>query len=78
MIVNHENILKPDRNWYNGKTSTARVIAWMSGGIASMVACHLALRKYSNVHLAFCDTSLESPDTYRFLNDFERITNTQP
>lgn len=51
-----------------------RVIAWWSGGVASALACILALKKYQNVHIAFCDTSSEHPDTYRFMKDWEKRT----
>lgn len=61
----------PDINPFNDVGDDARVIAWFSGGVASAVACALALKKYKNVVVAFCDTGVESPDTYRFMKDFE-------
>src|SRR6187551_2372748 len=48
-----------------------RVIAWWSGGIASAVACHLALNLFKNVVVVFIDTKNEDEDTYRFLKDCE-------
>ena len=51
-----------------------RIIAWWSGGIASAVACKLALNEYSekfNVEIVFIDTKNEHDDTYRFLKDCE-------
>jgi len=59
-------------NIYNDSTEEDRVIGWWSGGVASAVACKIALEKYPNVHLAFCDTNAEHPDTYRFMQDFEK------
>lgn len=49
-----------------------RVIAWWSGGIASAVACRLALDIFKNVVVVFIDTKNEDPDTYRFLKDCEK------
>ena len=66
------SLLKEDVNWYNGTTSESRVIAWWSGGVASAIACKIALETYPNVLVAFCDTGIEHPDTYRFMDDFER------
>ncbi len=76
-MFNYEGILKPDRNWYNDRDESGRTIAWFSGGIASMVTCHLALERYYNIEIAFCDTGIEHPDTYRFMDDFERITGVE-
>jgi len=70
-MINYAGILKEGINWYNDTAPDSRVIGWVSGGVASMVACVYALEKYSNVHLAFCDTKREHPDTYRFIDDFE-------
>ena len=62
----------PEINPFNDKTD-GRVIGWWSGGVASAVACTLALDKYKDaVELVFCDTNLEHPDTYRFMSDFEK------
>lgn len=68
-------ILKNNINWFNSVNSENRVIGWISGGVASAVACSIALEKYDNVFLAFCDTNAEHPDTYRFINDFENKFN---
>ena len=53
-----------------------RIISWWSGGIASAVACKLALDEFSedfNVEVVFIDTKNEHEDTYRFLKDCERV-----
>lgn len=53
-----------------------RIIAWWSGGIASAVACKLALDEFSddfNVEIVFIDTKNEHDDTYRFLKDCESV-----
>ncbi len=56
--------------------SDGRVIGWISGGVASAVACDLALQKYGDrVELAFCDTNWEHSDSYRFLEDLENYWN---
>ena len=63
----------PKINPFNDK-SDGRVIGWWSGGVASAVACKLALDKYGDrVDLVFCDTSIEHPDTYRFMQDYEKV-----
>ena len=49
-----------------------RIISWWSGGIASAVACKMALDEFGkthNVELVFIDTFNEHDDTYRFLDD---------
>ena len=62
----------PTVNPYNDKTD-GRIIGWISGGVASAVACKLTIDHYGadRVTLAFCDTSWEHPDTERFLTDLE-------
>lgn len=62
----------PEVNPFNDNTS-GRVICWMSGGVASAVACYLTLKKYGKerCQFVFCDTSWEHPDTYRFFKDYE-------
>ncbi len=53
-----------------------RIIAWWSGGIASAVACKLALNEFKkdfNVEIVFIDTKNEHEDTYRFLKDCESV-----
>ena len=69
------SILTKNVNWYNNTTEENRVIAWWSGGVASAIACKIALETYPNVELVFCDTGIEHPDTYRFMADFERVLN---
>jgi len=68
--------MKVDRplNPFNDKDSSNRVIANFSGGIASAVSCYYALQEFDNVHLAFTDTRIEHPDTYKFIKQFEKIT----
>ena len=66
------SMLKEKVNWYNDKTEESRVLAWWSGGVASAIACKIALETYKNVFVAFCDTGWEHPDTFRFMKDFER------
>ena len=63
----------PICNPFNDKTS-GRIIGWWSGGVASAVACKIAIEKWGKdrVTLVFCDTGIEHPDTYRFMKDFER------
>jgi hypothetical protein len=63
----------PEINPYNDK-STGRVIGWWSGGVASAVACKLALDQWGDrVDLVFCDTGWEHPDTFEFMWDFENM-----
>ncbi|WP_421565826.1 phosphoadenosine phosphosulfate reductase family protein [Ochrobactrum sp. EDr1-4] len=49
-------------------------IVSFSGGAASFVAAHLAVEKYGreNVLLVFCDTLIEDPDLYRFIEEGSR------
>lgn len=62
----------PDTNPFNDKKD-GRIIGWWSGGVASAIACKLALEKWTDrVELVFCDTGIEHPDTYRFMSDFEK------
>jgi len=58
-------------NFYNEAPETNRVIANFSGGVASAVACYYALEDYENVEVAFCDTHMEHPDTYKMIKQFE-------
>lgn len=63
----------PSINPFNDKTD-GRVIGWWSGGVASAIACKLAIEKYGDsVEMVFCDTSIEHPDTYRFMQDYEKV-----
>lgn len=62
----------PSVNPFNDSTE-GRIIGWWSGGVASAVACKIAIDKWGKdrVTLVFCDTGIEHPDTYRFMKDFE-------
>ncbi len=63
----------PEINPFNDRM-TGRIIGWWSGGVASAVACYLALERYGDrVDLVFCDTKIEHPDTYRFMQDFNQV-----
>ena len=63
----------PVTNPFNGKIK-GRIIGWWSGGVASAIACFIALKKWGDdVTLVFCDTSIEHPDTYRFMEDYKKI-----
>lgn len=56
------------------KEGEGRVIGWWSGGVASAIACKLAIERYcGKIELAFCDTGIEHPDTYRFMYEFEKV-----
>ncbi len=46
-------------------------IVSFSGGAASFAAAHLAIEKYGKDHvtLVFCDTLIEDPDLYRFIDE---------
>jgi hypothetical protein len=53
-----------------------RLISWWSGGIASAVACKLALDEFGdkfNVEIVFIDTYHEHKDTHRFLDDCSKV-----
>lgn len=54
--------------------SNTRVLAWVSGGAASVVAAKLAMKHYSasRVELVRCGTSNEDEDNHRFERDAER------
>ena len=55
-----------------------RVVAWFSCGAASAVAAKMAVDKYPDCILAYCDTSInEHPDNERFLKDVEEWTGTE-
>jgi len=50
-----------------------RVLAWVSGGAASIVAAKLAIAQFGGaVELVRCETNNEDPDNYRFENDAAR------
>lgn len=65
--------LKEDINWFNKTDKSSRVIGWISGGVASAVACILASREYENIHYAFTDTGIEHPDSFRFISQIQNI-----
>lgn len=49
-----------------------RVVVWFSCGAASACAAKLAVQKYANVSVVYCDTlASEHPDNARFLRDVE-------
>jgi len=58
-------------NPYNDATQSNRVIGNFSGGCASAIACAMALETYEHVHIAFCDTNMEHPDTYALIGQFQ-------
>jgi hypothetical protein len=51
--------------------SSQKHIVSFSGGAASFAAAHLAVESYGkeNVLLVFCDTMIEDPDLYRFIEE---------
>ena len=49
-----------------------RYLSWFSCGAASAVATKLALAKYENVVIAYCEVKEEHPDNKRFLKDCEQ------
>jgi 3'-phosphoadenosine 5'-phosphosulfate sulfotransferase (PAPS reductase)/FAD synthetase len=49
-----------------------RVVVWFSCGAASAVAAKLAVQKYPDAHVVYCDLlTSEHPDNLRFLRDVE-------
>ncbi|MCP5018878.1 MAG: phosphoadenosine phosphosulfate reductase family protein [Ketobacter sp.] len=55
-----------------------RVVVWVSGGVSSMVAAKLAIKKYKGIYeitLAICDTGSEHDENWRFIRDGERWLN---
>lgn len=54
---------------------SARVIVWFSRGAASAIAARMTLQNHprERVHLVFCATGSEHPDSDRFQVDFERV-----
>lgn len=44
-----------------------RVVCWFSCGATSAIACSIALEKYPNAIVAYCDTGSEHPDNKRFI-----------
>ena len=50
-----------------------RTVAWFSCGAASACAAKLALDRYDNVEVVYCDTmASEHPDNARFFDDVQR------
>lgn len=49
-----------------------RTVAWFSCGATSAVAAKLAIARYPETVVAYCDTGGEHPDNVRFLKDCER------
>ena len=52
--------------------SETRAVGWFSCGAASAVAVKLALAKFPNMEIAYCETGSEHPDNSRFLSDCEQ------
>jgi 3'-phosphoadenosine 5'-phosphosulfate sulfotransferase (PAPS reductase)/FAD synthetase len=50
----------------------SRIVCWFSCGAASAVATKLALKKYGQAEIVYCDTSSEHPDNARFIEDCQR------
>lgn len=50
---------------------SGRVVAHFSCGAASAVATKIALEKYGEVEIVYCDTGSEHPDNKRFIADCE-------
>ena len=53
----------------------SRIVAWFSCGVTSAVACQLAVKKYPNCKVIYCQTNSEHQDNKRFLNQFEKWLN---
>lgn len=47
-------------------------ICWFSGGVTSAVATKLALEKYNNCVIFFCETNQHHEDMGRFIKDCEK------
>jgi len=47
-------------------------ISWWSAGVTSAIATKIALEKYDNVIIAFCETNQHHPDNDRFKADCEK------
>lgn len=54
-----------------------RCVVWFSCGAASAVSAKIALEKYPNAILAYCDTGSEHEDNFRFLKDCENWLKTK-
>lgn len=49
-----------------------RIVSWFSCGAASAVATKMAVDKYGEITIVYCDTGSEHPDNRRFLKDCEK------
>lgn len=63
------------QNRFNNVPITNRVIGNFSGGLASTISCYYAIQEFENLELVFADTSIEHPDTYRLIAQFEKLTS---
>lgn len=72
--LNNIQTMKRENNKFNDAPVTNRVIGNFSGGLASAISCYYALEEFDNIHLAFTDTRIEHPDTYKFIKQFEVLT----
>jgi len=62
----------PEVNPFNDKTG-GRIICWISGGVASAIACKRAFEKYGDrCEFVFCNTNWENKDTFRFIKEYEK------
>ena len=50
-------------------------IAWFSGGVTSTVATKLALQRFKNVSIYFCETNAHHIDNERFISQCEKWFN---
>lgn len=48
------------------------VIAWFSAGVTSTVAIKIALEKYDNVQIYFCETNQHHEDNKKFISEVEK------
>jgi 3'-phosphoadenosine 5'-phosphosulfate sulfotransferase (PAPS reductase)/FAD synthetase len=54
-------------------SNDGRVVVWFSCGAASACAAKIAVEKYPECHIVYCDTlATEHPDNSRFLADVEK------
>jgi len=57
---------------FNLKEYMKTTIAWFSGEVTSTVATKLAIEKYKNVSIYFCETNQHHPDNERFFKECEQ------
>lgn len=50
----------------------SRAVVWFSCGAASAIASKLAIKKYSNCEIVYCDTGGEHESNKKFLKDIEK------